>query len=75
MGVDTRHSQPLDRAYSAPCTDEEELLVGAEHLPDGAATEPSHAVGVSDAEFDSCNVTDGEGVVADVPVPALVPEA
>ncbi|CAA2974785.1 Hypothetical predicted protein [Olea europaea subsp. europaea] len=81
----TGRSQPPDRAYSHPCTDEEELLVGTEDLPegadiapcldteheplptpiddsqDGAATEPSHAAGVSDVEFDGCNVTDGEG--------------
>ncbi|CAA2960856.1 Hypothetical predicted protein [Olea europaea subsp. europaea] len=89
MGVDTGRSQPPDGAYSLPCTDEEELLVGTEDLPvfstkgadiapgpdakhelwptpiddpqDGAATEPSQASGVSDAEFDGCNVTDGKG--------------
>ncbi|CAA2985645.1 Hypothetical predicted protein [Olea europaea subsp. europaea] len=94
MGVDTWRSQPLDRAYSTPCTDEE-LLVGTENLSadiapcsdddheplptpiddpqDGATTDPSHAVGVSDTEFDGCNATDGEGVVDEVLVPGLVP--
>ncbi|CAA3008212.1 Hypothetical predicted protein [Olea europaea subsp. europaea] len=73
MGVDTGRSQPLDGAYSAPCTDEEYLLVETKDLPHGATTEPSYAAGVSDVEFDDYNVTDGEGV-ADVPVPAPVPE-
>ncbi|CAA3030868.1 Hypothetical predicted protein [Olea europaea subsp. europaea] len=35
----------------------------------------SHVTGVSDIELDSCNVTDGEGVVAEVPVPTPIPEA
>ncbi|CAA3001141.1 Hypothetical predicted protein [Olea europaea subsp. europaea] len=56
----------------APCPD-------AEHEPlptpmydqeDGAATEPSDVAAVSDAEIDGCKVTDGEGVVATVPIPA-----
>ncbi|CAA2949036.1 Hypothetical predicted protein [Olea europaea subsp. europaea] len=50
-----------DRAYSAPCPNEEELLVGTEHLSDGAAMEPSHVAGISDADLDDCNVTNGEG--------------
>ncbi|CAA2967197.1 Hypothetical predicted protein [Olea europaea subsp. europaea] len=68
-------------AYSPPCMDEGELLVGTEDLPDRAATELLDAAAVSDAEIDDCNVTDGEGIVAtvpipaaDVPVPAPVPE-
>ncbi|CAA2993347.1 Hypothetical predicted protein [Olea europaea subsp. europaea] len=43
-------------------------------LNDGAVTEPSHVVGVSDVELDGCNVMNGEGVVAKVPVPTPVPE-
>ncbi|CAA2959075.1 Hypothetical predicted protein [Olea europaea subsp. europaea] len=78
----------MDGAYNALCPDEEELLVGTEHLPDevyivprpdddheplptpiddpqdGAAMELSHAVEVNDAEFDGCNVTNGEGVLS-----------
>ncbi|CAA2939780.1 Hypothetical predicted protein [Olea europaea subsp. europaea] len=102
---------PQDRAYSPPCTDEGELLVGTEDLPEGAniapcpdaeheplptpiddqegiasitngaTTEPLNAAAVSDAEIDGCNITDGEGIVATVPVlvadvlvPAPVPE-
>ncbi|CAA2957079.1 Hypothetical predicted protein [Olea europaea subsp. europaea] len=61
MGVDTGRSQPLDRAYSALCTDDEDLLVGTEHLPYGATTELSHAATVSNVELDGCNVMDGEG--------------
>ncbi|CAA2953455.1 Subtilisin-like protease [Olea europaea subsp. europaea] len=104
LGVDTGRSQPPVGAYSPPCTDGGELLVGTEDLPEradiapcpdaeheplptplydqeGVATEPSDAAAVSDAEIDGCNVTDGEGIVAtvpvpvaDVPVPAPVPE-
>ncbi|CAA2965344.1 Hypothetical predicted protein [Olea europaea subsp. europaea] len=95
MGVDAGRSQPPDRAYSPPCTDEGELLVGTEDLPkeaditpcsdvdheplptpiddqeDGASTEPSDAAAVNDAEIDSCNVIDGEGIVATIPVPVV----
>ncbi|CAA2989622.1 Hypothetical predicted protein [Olea europaea subsp. europaea] len=75
-------SLPQDKAYSAPCPNEEKLPVRTEYLADiapcpdddheplptpidnqqdGVATEPSYAAGVSDAELDGCNVTNGEG--------------
>ncbi|CAA2980417.1 transcription factor bHLH128-like [Olea europaea subsp. europaea] len=67
----------------APCpdTEHEPLPTPMYDQEDGAATEPSDATAVSDAEIDGCNVTDGEGIVAivpvlasDVPIPLPVPE-
>ncbi|CAA3005419.1 Hypothetical predicted protein [Olea europaea subsp. europaea] len=67
----------------APCPDAEHepLPTRIDDQENGVATEPSDAVVISDAEIDGCNVTDGEGIVTtvpvpapDVPVPVLVPE-
>ncbi|CAA3013030.1 Hypothetical predicted protein [Olea europaea subsp. europaea] len=64
-----------------PTPIEKGVDTGHSQPPDGAVTEPSDSTAVSDAEIDGCNVTDGEGIVVtvpvpavDVPVPALVPE-
>ncbi|CAA3011564.1 Hypothetical predicted protein [Olea europaea subsp. europaea] len=66
---------------SCPDVEHEPLPTPIDDQEDGAATEPSDAAAVTDAEINGCNVTDGEGNVAtvsvpadDVPVPAPVPE-
>ncbi|CAA3005806.1 Hypothetical predicted protein [Olea europaea subsp. europaea] len=83
LGVDTGRSQPPEGADILPCPDAEHepLPTPIDDQEDGAAIEPSDVAAVSDAEIDGCNVTDGEGIVAtvpvpaaDVPVPASVPE-
>ncbi|CAA3016114.1 Hypothetical predicted protein [Olea europaea subsp. europaea] len=63
IGVDTGRSQPLDGADIASCSDDdhEPLPTLIDHPQDGGATEPSHATKVGEAEFDGCNMTDGEG--------------
>ncbi|CAA3024180.1 Hypothetical predicted protein [Olea europaea subsp. europaea] len=61
------------RADIAPCPDAEHepLSTPIDDQEEGAATEPSDVAAVRDAEIDGCNVTDGEGIVATVPVPAV----
>ncbi|CAA2970389.1 Hypothetical predicted protein [Olea europaea subsp. europaea] len=68
-----------DGAYSPPCTDEEELLVGIEDLPEGADIAPC-----SDAEHEPLPtpIDDQQGLVTvvpvpvvDVPIPVPVPKA
>ncbi|CAA3000110.1 Hypothetical predicted protein [Olea europaea subsp. europaea] len=51
-----------------------ELLFVVPDLNDGGAIEPSHAVPINDAEFEGCNITDGDGDLTEVPVPATVVE-
>ncbi|CAA2964020.1 Hypothetical predicted protein [Olea europaea subsp. europaea] len=48
----------------APCPDDdhEPLLTPIDDPQDGAITDPSHAAGVSDVDFDGCNATNGEEV-------------
>ncbi|CAA2996158.1 Hypothetical predicted protein [Olea europaea subsp. europaea] len=68
---------PQEGADIVPCPSakHEPLPTPIDDQQDGAATEPSQTATVSDAEVNGCNVTDGKGVVANVPVPAPVPEA
>ncbi|CAA3009251.1 Hypothetical predicted protein [Olea europaea subsp. europaea] len=59
----------------APCLDDE-------HHPMPAATDeelngvmkPSHSALINDAEFEGCDVTDGDGDLTEVPIPATVAE-
>ncbi|CAA2959799.1 Hypothetical predicted protein [Olea europaea subsp. europaea] len=43
-------------------------------ISDGGAMEPSHAAPSNDADLQGCDVTDGDGDLTEVPVPASVAE-
>ncbi|CAA2995578.1 Hypothetical predicted protein [Olea europaea subsp. europaea] len=45
---------------------------GIAHVQDGGAMEPSHAAPSNDADLQGCDVTDGDGDLAEVPVPTSV---
>ncbi|CAA2955676.1 Hypothetical predicted protein [Olea europaea subsp. europaea] len=44
-------------------------------ISDGGAMEPSHAAPSNDADLQGCDVTDGDGDLSEIPVPASVAEA
>ncbi|XP_022866566.1 uncharacterized protein LOC111386336 [Olea europaea var. sylvestris] len=51
-----------------------EPIFAVPDLNDGGAMEPSHAGPSNDADLQGCDVTDGDGDLAEVPVPASVAE-
>ncbi|CAA2998469.1 Hypothetical predicted protein [Olea europaea subsp. europaea] len=54
----------------------DDLLVTYDsYSSDRGVMEPSHAAPINDAEFKSCTVTNGYGVVTETLLPAIVPEA
>ncbi|CAA2981199.1 Hypothetical predicted protein [Olea europaea subsp. europaea] len=75
IAIDTRNIQ--DAAHIAQSQDDLNLPVPAasEEVQDAGATEPSNDVGDDDEEANGCDVTDGDGVVTEVPALRPVPEA
>ncbi|CAA2933634.1 Hypothetical predicted protein [Olea europaea subsp. europaea] len=56
------------------CGGQMEPIFAVPNLNDGGAMEPSHAAPSNDADLQGCDVTDGDGDLAEVPVPASVAE-
>ncbi|CAA3027082.1 Hypothetical predicted protein [Olea europaea subsp. europaea] len=59
-----------------PCLDDEHhpMPAATDKQLDGGAMEPSHAAPINDAEFEGCDVTDGDGDLTEVPVPTTIAE-
>ncbi|CAA2938466.1 Hypothetical predicted protein [Olea europaea subsp. europaea] len=51
-----------------------ESLFAISDLNDGGAMEPSYAAPINDTEFEGCDVTNGDGDLTEVPIPATVAE-
>ncbi|CAA2974492.1 Hypothetical predicted protein [Olea europaea subsp. europaea] len=60
----------------APCLDDEHhpMPAATDEQLDGGVMEPSHAAPINNAEFEGYNVTDGDGDLTEVPIPATVAE-
>ncbi|CAA2960263.1 Hypothetical predicted protein [Olea europaea subsp. europaea] len=76
MRADTGIAHVQDGGDIAACPDNvhDPLPVATDEQIDGGAMEPSHTALSNDADLQGCDVTDGDGDLAEVPVPASVAE-
>ncbi|CAA2997841.1 Hypothetical predicted protein [Olea europaea subsp. europaea] len=82
MRADTVTGHLQDGAHIARCPDDDQdpmpaatnnlLVLYDSYSLDRGAMEPSYAAAINDAEFKGCVVTDGDGVVTEAPLPAII---